>query len=317
MTTRIGTTDLDVFPLCLGGNVFGWTAGEAESFAVLDAYAEGGGNFIDTADSYAEWADGNSGGESERIIGRWLERSGRRDQVVVATKVGQSQHRPGLSAANIAAACDDSLRRLGVDHIDLYYAHEDDPETPLGETLAAFAQLVSAGKVRYVGASNYSAARLAEALALSAEPGLCRYVALQAHYNLVHRDEYEQDLEPLCAREELSCIAYSALADGFLTGKYRPGSELPQSERAEDAIVYLNPQGIAVLGALDTVAKQRSVPVPAVALAWLIEQPTVAAAVASARTPAQLTELLRGVDVRLTAEELALLDAAATPTAAG
>jgi aryl-alcohol dehydrogenase-like predicted oxidoreductase len=310
---RIGRTDLEVFPLCLGGNVFGWTADEATSFAVLDAYTGAGGNFIDTADSYPQWADGRQGGESETIIGRWLARRGRRDDVIIATKVGQSQHHPGLSPATIRAAAEASLRRLGTGHIDLYYAHEDDPATPLADTVAAFDELVREGKARYVAASNYSAPRLAGALASARQQGLVSFTALQVHYNLVHRDEYEGDLAALCQREGLSCIAYSALADGFLTGKYRPGGNLPASERAEDAAVYLTEGGLAVLGALDTVARAHSVPVAAVALAWLAAQPTVAAPLASARTPGQLRDLLQAPGLRLSPEELALLDASSAP----
>jgi aryl-alcohol dehydrogenase-like predicted oxidoreductase len=304
---RIGGTDLEVFPLCLGGNVFGWTADEPSSFAVLDAYVEAGGNFIDTADSYCEWAEGGRGGESETIIGRWLARRGARDDVIIATKVGQAPGREGLAAANIRAAAAASLQRLGLDHIDLYYAHEDDPTTPLEETLAAFDELVRAGKVRHVAASNYSAPRLAEALAASARAGLSSYVGLQAHYNLVHRDEYEQDLAPLCEREGLSCIAYSALADGFLTGKYRPGQDLPDSERAEDAAAYLNDNGLTILNALDSVAATHGAPVSAVALAWLTARPTVAAALASARTPEQLAALLKAPDLQLSDDDLTQL----------
>jgi aryl-alcohol dehydrogenase-like predicted oxidoreductase len=307
---RIGSTDLEVFPLCLGGNVFGWTADEAASFRLLDAYVAAGGNFIDTADSYVSWAPGARGGESETIIGRWLARRGRRDDVVIATKVGQLPGREGLAPATIAAAVDDSLARLGVDHIDLYYAHIDDAATPLEDSLAALDALVSAGKVRHIASSNYTAPRLAAALATSDEIGARRYVASQTHYNLVHREEYEGDLESLCAREGLSCLAYSALADGFLTGKYRPGRELPRSERAEDAAPYLDDRGAAVLAALDTVAARHGVPPSAAALAWLTAQPTVAAAVASARTIEQLDELLASVTVELSADDLELLGSA-------
>jgi aryl-alcohol dehydrogenase (NADP+) len=310
---RIGGTDLEVFPLCLGGNVFGWTADEATSFAVLDAYTGAGGNFIDTADSYPQWADGCQGGESETIIGRWLARRGRRDDVIIATKVGQSRHHPGLSPATIRSAAEESLRRLGTGHIDLYYAHEDDPATPLADTVTAFDRLVQEGKARYVAASNYSAPRLAGALASARQQGLVSFAALQVHYNLVHRDEYEGGLAALCQREGLSCIAYSALADGFLTGKYRPERSLPASERAEDAAVYLTGTGLAVLGALDAVARAHSAPVAAVALAWLAAQPTVAAPLASARTPGQLRDLLQAPGLRLSPEELALLDASSAP----
>src|SRR5215469_3208437 len=264
---RIGETDLEVFPFCLGGNVFGWTADEDTSFAILNAYTSAGGNFIDTADSYPQWADGCDGGESETIIGRWLARRGRRDDLIIATKVGQGRHHPGLSPANLRSAAEASLRRLGTGHIDLYYAHEDDPATPLADTMAALDSLVQEGKVRYVAASNYSAPRLAAALASAQQQGLVSFAALQVHYNLVHRDEYEGGLAALCQREGLSCLAYSALADGFLTGKYRPVGSLPSSERAEDAAVYLTEGGLAVLGALDTVARAHGAPVAAIALA--------------------------------------------------
>jgi aryl-alcohol dehydrogenase-like predicted oxidoreductase len=277
---RIDGTDLEVFPLCFGGNVFGWTADEPRSFALLDAYTAAGGNFIDTADSYVEWAPGGQGGESETIIGRWLARRGRRDDLVIATKVGQAPRREGLSPANIAAAADASLARLGVDHIDLYYA----------------------------------APRLAEALATSDRIGAPRYIGTQTHYNLVHREEYEDELAPLCAREGLSGFAYSALADGFLTGKYRPGRDLPQSERAEDAAPYLDERGLRVLEALDAVAARHDAPVAAVALAWLTAQPTVAAAVASARTIEQLGELLASATLPLDEDDVRLLrDASARP----
>jgi aryl-alcohol dehydrogenase-like predicted oxidoreductase len=310
---RIGQTELKVFPLCLGGNVFGWTADEAESFAVLDAYTGAGGNFIDTADSYSQWVDGSRGGESETIIGRWLSRRGRRDDLIIATKVGQSRHHPGLSPANIRSAVEASLRRLGTGHIDLYYAHEDDPDTPLEETMAAFDRLVREGKARYIAASNYSAPRLAAALASAQQHGLVSFVALQVHYNLVHRAEYEGDLAAFCQQAGLSCVAYSALADGFLTGKYRPGQALPAGERAEDAAAYLTEHGLAVLGALDTVAERNGAPIAAVALAWLAAQPTVAAPLASARTSRQLQDLLKAPGLRLTPDDLTLLSAASAP----
>ena len=309
----IGRTDLEVFPLCLGGNVFGWTADEATSFALLDAYTAAGGNFVDTADSYPQWADGCQGGESETIIGRWLARRGRRDDVIIATKVGQSRHHAGLSPATIRSAAEASLRRLGTGHIDLYYAHEDDPATPLADTVAAFDRLVREGKARYVAASNYSAPRLAAALASAQEQGSASFAALQVHYNLVHRDEYEGDLAALCHREGLSCIAYSALADGFLTGKYRPGHALPVSERAEDAAAYLTESGLAVLGALDTVAERNDTPIAAVALAWLAAQPTVAAPLASARTSRQLQDLMQAPDLKLSVDDLALLNTTSAP----
>ncbi len=253
---RIGSTSLDVFPLCLGGNVFGWTCDEKESFAVLDAYADAGGNFVDTADVYSAWAPGNAGGESETILGRWMAARGNRARIVVATKVGKLAGLAGLSARTIRAAAEGSLRRLGTDVIDLYYAHADDPATPLEETLGAFDALLREGKIRAAGASNYTAPRLAEALETSRRLGLARYEALQPHYNLVHRDEYEGELASLCVREGLACFPYYALASGFLAGKYRPGMKV-ESARAGGASKYLDARGLRVLAALDSVAEAR------------------------------------------------------------
>ena len=307
--TNISATDLDVFPLCLGGNVFGWTADETQSFAVLDAYAAAGGNFIDTADSYSAFHPGNSGGESETIIGKWLVASGNRDQMVIATKVGAWPQQPGLSAANIRTAAEGSLRRLGTDYIDLYYAHRDDQDTPLEETLGAFDELVREGKVRHIAASNYTAARLAQALAISDRAGLARYVALQQHYNLVER-EYEGELGKLVAREGLSSVPYFALAKGFLTGKYRPSGADVDSPRAAGARAYLDDRGSAVLAAMDSVAAAHTTTLAAVALAWLAAQPTVVAPIASARTTEQLADLLPMADLKLTNEELDRLSAA-------
>jgi aryl-alcohol dehydrogenase-like predicted oxidoreductase len=300
---RIGSTKLELFPLALGGNVFGWTADEKTSFAVLDAYAAAGGNFIDTADAYSAWVPGNSGGESETIIGRWLSSRGNREKMIIATKVGMHPKLSGLSPATIRTAAEGSLRRLQTDYIDLYFAHQDDENTPLEETLRAFDQLVEERKVRYVAASNYSAARLQEALTTSDRAGLVRYVALQQHYNLVERDKYEGELADVVAREGLSSVPYFALASGFLTGKYRPGAKV-DSQRAEKAGRYLNDKGIKILAALDEVAAAHDVSVASVALAWLAAQPTVVALIASARTPQQLPDLLRATDLRLTKNEL-------------
>jgi aryl-alcohol dehydrogenase-like predicted oxidoreductase len=305
----LGRTDLDVFPLCLGGNVFGWTADETDSFAVLDAYATAGGNFVDTADSYSAWAAGNRGGESETIIGRWLASRGNRDRMIVATKVGRMPGRSDLRASTIRQAADDSLRRLQTDRIDLYYAHgDDDPDIPLEETLGAFDELVRAGKVRHIAASNYGAPRLAEALAVSARDALASYVALQPHYNLVERD-YEHGLRQLCADGGLACLPYFSLAKGFLTGKYRPGGPPVDSPRSGGASVYLDERGAVVLAALDDIAAAHEVSVAAVALAWLRSQPTVVAPIASARTPEQLAEILLVAELELTPDELARLDA--------
>lgn len=303
----LGNSSIEVSGLCLGGNVFGWTADEAESHRILDRFVAAGGNFIDTADVYSRWADGNVGGESETVVGQWLSGRGRRDDVVIATKVGQLDGFEGLAAPTIARAVDASLRRLQTDYIDLYYAHIDDREVPLEETLAAFDALVTAGKVRCVGASNYTASRLGEALAISHDHGWTRYSVLQTHYNLVHRREFEDELADLCARERVPCVAYSALADGFLTGKYRRGSPPPTSERAEDVQPYLTPEHDAVLAALDEVAAHHEVPVAAVALSWLCAH-TGVIALASARTTAQLDEMLQALGLRLSDAELGLLD---------
>ena len=300
---RIGSTKLEVFPLALGGNVFGWTADEKTSFAVLDAYAATGGNFVDTADVYSAWVPGNSGGESETIIGRWLSTRGNRGEMIVATKVGMHPKFSGLSPTTIRTALEESLRRLQTDYVDLYFAHQDDENTPLEETLRTFDQLVQNGKVRYVAASNYSAARLQEALTTSDRAGLVRYVALQQHYNLVERDKYEGELANVVAREGLSSVPYFPLASGFLTGKYRPGARVA-SDRAEKAGAYLNDKGIKILAVLDEVAAAHDVSAAAVALAWLAAQPTVAAPIASARTPEQLSDLLQIADLKLSKSEI-------------
>jgi aryl-alcohol dehydrogenase-like predicted oxidoreductase len=306
---KLGNTDLDVFGLCLGGNVFGWTADEDASFAILDAYAAAGGNFIDTADVYSLWVPGNTGGDSERIIGRWMKSRGNRDAMVIATKVAKLPSRPGLSAANIRAAADESLQRLGTDYIDLYYAHADDPNTPIEETLGAFDALVREGKVRYIAASNFTAPRLTESLAISEREGLARYSALQNHYNLLERAEYERDLVPVLEREGVPGVPFYGLARGFLAGKYRPGVEV-DSVRAGGVAPYRNERGYRVLDALDQVAAAHGTTVAAVSLAWLAAQPTVAAPIASARTPQQLLELLPFTELELSEVELSALTAA-------
>ena len=303
---RIGSTDLEVFPLCLGGNVFGWTCDEAESFAVLDAYAAAGGNIIDTADTYSSWVPGHKGGESETIIGNWMRSRGNRQQTLVATKVGMLPGLKGLSPDTIRTAVDASLTRMGTDVIDLYYAHEDDPNTPLEDTLRAFDAVVRAGKVRYIAASNYTAPRLSEALAISKREGLTSYVALQPHYNLVHRGDYEGAVRDVCVRAGLSCLPYFALASGFLTGKYRPGRTV-DSVRAGGVAKYRTPEGERVLAALERVARAHGTTMSAVALAWLCADDTIAAPIASARTPAQLADLLPSTELRLTQDDVALL----------
>jgi aryl-alcohol dehydrogenase-like predicted oxidoreductase len=308
----LGNTDLDVFRLCLGGNVFGWTIDEERSFEVLDAFVAAGGNFIDTADSYGRRGPGGPG-ESERIIGRWMAARGNRDQLVIATKVGMAEDRKGLSAANIRAGAEASLERLGTDRIDLYYAHKDDPQMPLGETLAAFGSLIADGLIAHAAASNYSAARLAEALSIGERDGMASYVALQPHYNLLERDEYEGELASVCERNGLACVPYFGLAQGFLTGKYREGGEQVDSARAEGVREsYFNERGFAVLDALDAIAAEHEVAVAAVALAWLTAQPTVLAPIASATSVEQLNELIASAELKLSAAELKrLADASA------
>jgi aryl-alcohol dehydrogenase-like predicted oxidoreductase len=269
---QLGRSDLEVFPVCLGGNVFGWTADERQSFAVLDAYVQAGGNFIDSADSYSAFAPGNIGGESEAMLGKWLAARGNRASVVLATKVGRKPDRKGLSRANIRVAVEESLERLQTDYIDVYYAHADDPGTPLAETLTTFDELITKGKIRYIAASNYTAGRLEQALATSDTNGLARYIVLQPHYSLVEREHYEGALAALCEREGLSCVPYWALARGFLTGKYRPGTTV-DSPRAGQASKYLDDVGIRLLEVLDAVAEAHDTTVAAVALAWVEAQP--------------------------------------------
>ncbi len=306
----MGNTDLDVFPLCLGGNVFGWTLDEERSFAVLDAYVEAGGNFIDTADSYGRNGPGGAG-ESERIIGRWITARRNRDQLVIATKVGISPERAGLAEATIRRGIEDSLERLGIDSVDLYYAHKDDPDTPLEETLGAFGALVEEGKIRHAAASNYSASRLREALRIGEREGMASYVALQPHYNLMERGEYEGELAEVCARNGLACVPYFGLARGFLTGKYRRGGDQVDSPRAAGVREsYFNERGFAVLDALDEIAAAHGTTVAAVALAWLVVQPTVVAPIASATSPEQLAELLPSAELELSATEIERLNTA-------
>jgi aryl-alcohol dehydrogenase-like predicted oxidoreductase len=290
-----------VTPLCLGGNVFGWTMDEAESFAVLDAYVGGGGNFLDTADAYSIWEPGHTGGESEQIIGNWLKSRGHRDQVVLATKFGQLL---GVRADNVRAAVDASLRRLQTDYIDLYYAHIDDAEVPLEETLGVLAELVAAGKARAIGASGYSVDRLARALEVSDAEGFPRYVALQPLYNLMERDSYEGALQELCVRQDLACLPFFSLARGFLTGKYRPGAAVETKRGGFGWTGEWDDRSSAVLAALDAVAEAHGTTVAAAALAWLRAQPGVLAPIASARTPEQLRDLMPALDLELTADEV-------------
>jgi len=310
---RIGNSELDVFPLSLGGNVIGWTADQAQSFAVLDAFTAAGGDFVDTADSYSAWAPGNSGGESETIIGAWLARRGRRDDIVVATKVGGHPDSRNLRPETIRAGAEASLRRLGTDRIDLYYTHFDDLAVPVEEIIGALDALVKEGKVRAIGVSNISPERLAASLDFSEREGLARYEIIQPLYNLVERGQYEGPLADLAAARGLSAAPYSGLASGFLTGKYRPGGAAVDSPRAPRAAGYLTDgRGPKVLEALDEVAAAHGAEVATVALAWLAAQPTVVAPIASARTVEQLPALTAVADLKLTDQEIAALTAAAS-----
>lgn len=298
MSTRITlpNTDLQVYPLCLGGNVFGWTADQEQSFRVLDTHRELDGNFVDTADVYSEWVPGNEGGESEKVIGAWIKARGSRAETVVATKVAKLSTRPGLSAANIVAACEDSLRRLQTDYIDLYYAHEDDASVPLEEPLGAFDKLVQQGKIRFAAASNYSGARLAEAQQIAKTNHLRGYVALQNQYNLMEREEFENDSEPALDSLGLSALPYFSLAMGFLSGKYQPGVQV-DSSRAGGVAGYQNERGWAVVSELAAIATETSSTSSAVALAWLRAQPGVSTPIASARTVEQLREIVPIVEL--------------------
>jgi aryl-alcohol dehydrogenase-like predicted oxidoreductase len=309
----LGHSDLRVAPLCLGGNVFGWTADEAASFKVLDALLNAGLNFIDTADVYSVWVPGHRGGESETVIGNWLKRRGRRDDVVIATKVGMQMaaDRKGLSAAHIARSAEESLQRLQTDHIDLYFAHSDDASVPLEETLGAFQKLIAAGKVRAIGASNYTASRLRQALEVSRKSALPRYEVLQPHYNLYARADYESELEPLCLQEEIGVVTYFALASGFLSGKYRTAADAAKSARGKGVVEkFLNPRGLKILAALDDVAGRHHASPASVALAWQMARPSITAPIASATTVDQLNELIAATRLSMDATDLEQLNTA-------
>ena len=303
---KLGLSGIDVAPLCLGGNVFGWTADEKTSFALLDAFVAAGFGFIDTADVYSSWMPGHEGGESETMIGNWLAARGGRQRVVIATKVGMLAKFSGLKAANIIAACDASLKRLRTDYIDLYQSHQDDPETPQDETLEAFGKLVSAGKVRAIGASNFDAARLEAAERIAQEGGFPRYNTLQPLYNLVDRD-FEKTLQPLCVEEEIGVIPYYSLAAGFLTGKYRSKSDTEGKARGGRVAQYLTDGNLALLDRLEEIAKAHDASMAEVAIAWLRDRPAVVAPIASATSLPQLDSLIRGASLKLTSEEIALL----------
>ncbi|MEO9057149.1 MAG: aldo/keto reductase [Ktedonobacteraceae bacterium] len=313
LTRKLGRTGLDVSALCLGGNVFGWTIDEETSFAVLDAYFEGGGTFIDTADVYSTWVPDHVGGESETILGRWMSTRGNRERIIMVTKVGSQMGTApaakGLSRRYIMEEVEASLKRLQTDYIDVYLAHRDDQETPLEETLATFNDLVRQGKVRSIGASNYSAARLSQALQISTQHDYARYESVQPPYNLVNREVYERDLEAVYREQGLGVITYSALASGFLTGKYRSGKDMPSSPRAKGIRErYMNDKGFRVLDQLDRVAKAHNATLSQVALAWILARPGITAPIASATSVEQVRELLGAVTLKLTEEEMSSLD---------
>ena len=309
----LGRSGLQVSPLCFGGNVFGWTADEATSFALLDAWVDAGFNFIDTADVYSRWAPGHTGGESESLIGRWLRQSGKRHRIVLATKVGKDMGdgKVGLRPEYIRQAVEASLTRLQTDHIDLYQSHDDDATVPLADTLGAYSDLIQAGKVRAIGASNFSAARLAEALKTSERLGLARYESLQPLFNLYDRAVFEKKLQPLCVEHGVGVINFYALAAGFLTGKYRTEADAAKSARGKNTTAkYLNERGLRILAALDTVAARYSATPGQIAVAWQIVQPGITAPIASATSLEQLQELVKASQLTLDAEALAMLNAA-------
>jgi aryl-alcohol dehydrogenase-like predicted oxidoreductase len=301
---KLANTDLTVYPLCLGGNVFGYSADKQNSEAVLSFYADNGGNFIDTADMYSQWAPGHIGGESETIIGDWMAKRGNRQKMIIATKVSKLDTRPGLKTANIRAACDESLKRLKSDYIDLYYAHQDDLDTPIEESLGAFDELIKAGKVRYIAASNFTPERLQESLDISKANGLSSYIASQDQYNLLDR-EYEKGLMPTIAKNGLSQIPFYGLARGFLTGKYRPGVSVESVRASGVASNYANERGWNLLSKLDQIAKDKKTTVAAISLAWLRAQPTVATPIASATKLEQIKEIMPIVE--LSSQELQTL----------
>lgn len=305
----IGNSGIQVAPLAFGGNVFGWTIDQATSFTLLDAFTDAGLNLIDTADVYSNWVPGNKGGESETIIGNWLKQSGKRDRVIIATKVGgeMSPGKKGLSRNHIRQSVEESLQRLQTDYIDLYQSHYDDPATPLEETLGTYGELIQEGKIRAIGASNFTAERLAEALQVSKQNNLPRYDSLQPEYNLYERSGYEKELEPLCRENNVGVINYFALASGFLTGKYRSEADLTKSKRGQGNKKYLNARGFQILDALDEVAQQYQTDAASIAIAWLIARPGITAPIASATNPEQLQSLTKAAALKLNKEAVELL----------
>jgi aryl-alcohol dehydrogenase-like predicted oxidoreductase len=314
---KLGNSDIEISPLVFGGNVLGWTVDERTGFQLLDSFVAAGFNAIDTADVYSKWVPGHSGGESETLIGKWLKRSGNRSRVVIATKVGieMGPGKKGLSRSRILAAVEESLSRLQTDYIDLYQSHTDDTETPLEETLGAYADLIRQGKVRAIGASNYKASRLAAALEASKKNGLPRYETLQPEYSLVEREGYESELEPLCEREKLGVINYFPLASGFLTGKYRSEEDLKKGARGQFVKKYLNERGLRIVAALDSVAKQHNARLAQVALAWCLARPSITAPIASATNLDQLNDLVASVKLQLDRASIELLNQASAPAA--
>ncbi len=312
---RLGQSSLQIAPLAFGGNVFGWTTDETNSFALLDAFVAAGFNFIDSADVYSRWHPGNQGGESEAILGKWLKARGNRDKVIVATKLGieMGPGKKGLSRTYMMQAVEASLRRLQTDYIDLYQSHRDDPDTPIEETLSAYAELIKQGKVREIGASNFSAPRLAESLRISTAHGLPRYQSLQPLYNLVERQGFEGELENLCLKEKLGVIPFYSLASGFLTGKYRSAADTEGRTRGSRVAKYLNDAGLRVLAALDDVAKRYNATPGQVALAWMIARPSITAPIASATNLDQLREIMRAPEIKLDHDAVAQIDKASAP----
>ncbi|HZU33100.1 MAG TPA: aldo/keto reductase [Candidatus Angelobacter sp.] len=309
---QLGKSGLEVAPLMLGGNVFGWTIDEAKSFEILDVFVSAGLNFIDTADSYSTWVTGHKGGESEAIIGSWFKRSGKRDQVIIATKVGSEipGEGKGLSKAWIMRQVEESLKRLQTDYIDLYQSHRDDPDTPVEETLEAYAQLIQQGKVRAIGCSNFTAERSRESLSVSQQHEWPRYESLQPHYNLYEREAYKTTLEPLALQEKMGVIPYYSLASGFLTGKYRSQSDLGKSPRGKGVQKYLNDRGFRILEALDQVAERYQTKQAQVALAWLMARPSITAPIASATSVDQLNDLVAATQLKLSQRDIDVLDRA-------
>lgn len=307
---QIGQTDLKVAPLNFGGNVFGWTLNKQQSFDILDAFVEADFNFIDTADTYSWWADGNIGGESESIIGEWVSKRKNREELVIATKVGSENrdHKIDISKKHILKSVDESLKRLQTDYIDLYYTHFDDETTPIEETLSAYDEVIRSGKVRYIGASNINPSRLIESLELADKKGLPKYQALQPHYNLVERTNYEKNYSPIVDKYNLSVFSYWSLASGFLTGKYRSESDLKQSVRGSVTSKYLNDKGLNILAGLDNVADRHNCKPATIALAWLLAQPHLVAPIVSATNPEQLHTLFAAPNITLDSEDLILLN---------